>query len=518
MDTDVFLGSDALPKILQGVNKVGTAVGATMGPRGRNAIIRKRGRTYVTRDGVTVAESINLPDKNEQAGVELLQNAAREVDGLNGDGTTTVTVLTKAILEHAQPLITDGTNPMLLKKSIEDASLQVIDYIRTQCRKISKLEELEEIATIAASDDEIGKLVASVVWELGPDSLVTLKEGQSTKTDVETVTGVQLDTGLASPYLVRDPASQSTAFDEPYVILLDRELRDKEDVVPILRLLHTMEGAKAVIIAHGINADALALITLNSVKGVVDVVAIGLDQSLVDKTSYLQDIAAVTGANVIGKDNGVSLDNITEEDFGRVSSVVAGMEKTVMVRGYGVEEDVDQRKAAVKLLKKDTKKFTPDVDKRLAVLEGKVAIVTIGGTSQSAIEERHYRFEDAVGAAKTALRGGMIPGAGTTLFGASDELGTSDGELVLAQALKQPTIQILTNAGFYTEELFLQLGYNKGLDVATGELKDDLATAGIVDPAESAISSVQVAVSTAGLLMTAGSLITDVEKKRDTTE
>jgi chaperonin GroEL len=245
------------------------------------------------------------------------------------------------------------------------------------------------------------------------------------------------------------------------------------------------------------------------------VVAIGLDQSLGDKTSYLQDIAAVTGANVIGKDNGVSLDNITEEDFGRVSSVVAGMEKTVMVRGYGVEEDVEQRKAAVKLLKKDTKKFTPDVDKRLAVLEGKVAIITIGGTSQSAIEERHYRFEDAVGAAKTALRGGMIPGAGTTLFGASDELGTSDGELVLAQALKQPTIQILTNAGFYTEELFLKLGLNKAPDITKSADVVDLTDGGIVDPTESAISSVQVAVSTAGLLMTAGSLITDVEKKND---
>lgn len=518
MDTDVFLGSEALPKILQGVSKVGTAVGATMGPRGRNAIIRKRGRTYVTRDGVTVAESINLPDKNEQAGVELLQNAAREVDGLNGDGTTTVTVLTQAILKHAQPLIDDGANPMLLKQSLETASLQVIEYIRTQCRKISKLEELEEIATVAASDPEIGKLVAGVVWELGINSLVTLKEGQSSKTDVETVTGVQLDTGLASPYLVRDPASQSTAFDEPYVVICDRPLRDKEDVAPILRLLHSLEDSRAIILAHDIVGDALNIITLNSVKGVINAVAVPISQHIDDKTSYLQDIAAVTGGTVLGKDNGSPLDSIAEEHLGRVSSVVAGMEKTVMVRGYGSEEDVEARKQAVLELKKDTKKFQPDVDKRLAVLEGKVAIITIGGNSQSAIEERHYRFEDAVGAAKTALRGGIIPGAGTTLFGASDELGTSDGELVLAQALKQPTIQILTNAGFYTEELFLKLGLNKAPDITKSADVVNLTDGGIVDPTESAISSVQVAVSTAGLLMTAGSLIVDVERKNDKAE
>jgi chaperonin GroEL len=518
MDTDVFLGSEALPKIVNGVNKAATAVGATMGPRGRNAIIRKRGRTYVTRDGVTVAEAINLPDKNEQAGVELLQNAAREVDGLNGDGTTTVTVLTQAILQHAQPLIADGANPMLLKNSLEQAAVQVVEYIKSQCRKITKLEELEEIATVAASDPEIGKIVAGVVWELGVNSLVTLKEGQSAQTDVETVTGIQLDTGLASPYLVRDPASQSTAFDEPYVVICDRPLRDKEDVAPILKLIHSMEDAKAIILAHDIVGDALNIITLNSVKGVINAVAVPISPHIDDKTSYLQDIAAVTGGTVIGKDNGSPLEAITEEHLGRVSSVVAGMEKTVMVRGYGAEEDVEARKQAVLELKKDTKKFQPDVDKRLAVLEGKVAIITIGGNSQSEIEERHYRFEDAVGASKTAMRGGTIPGAGSTLFGASDELGTTDGELVLAQALKQPAIQILTNAGFYNEEVFMKLAYNAGLDVATGYHTTDLAGQGIVDPAESAISSVNVAVSTAGLLMTAGSLITDVEKKYDKTE
>lgn len=515
MDTDVFLGNDVLPKIVSGVNKVGTAVGSTMGPRGRNAIIRTMGRTYVTRDGVTVANSFNLRDKAEQAGAELLKNAANEVDGLNGDGTTTVTVLTKAILDHAMPLIEDGVNPMLLKNEIEQAATQVIEYVHSKSSPVTSEEELATIATVAASDDEIGRFVANVVWQLGPDSLITLKEGQSSKTDVEIVTGVQLDTGLVSPYLVRDQASQSTAFDEPYVILCDREMRDKEDVLPILQLLNSTDGAKAILIAHEITADALNLITLNSVKGIVDLVAVAVDPLISDKTSYIQDIATVTGARVFGKDNGAKIMDVNIEDFGRVSSVVAGMEKTVMVRGYGSEEDVEQRKQSVKQLKKDSDKINPDIDKRLAVLEGRVAIITIGGASKSERGERHYRFEDAVGAAKTAMRGGMVPGAGTTLFGASDELGVTDGAVVLSQALKQPTIQILTNAGFYDDGLFMNLGFNKAPNVVKSNDVVDLQEDGVVDPTESLVSSVNVAVSTAGLLMTAGSLIVDVEKKDD---
>lgn len=511
MDTDVFLGSDALPKIVSGVKKVGNAVGATMGPRGRNAIIRTMGATYVTRDGVTVANAFNLADKAEQAGVELLQNAAREVDGLNGDGTTTVTVLTKAILDEALPLIEAGDNPMLLKQKLEEAAQDVVDYVKKQSIPVANEAELAEIATVAASDEAIGALVASVVWDLGVDSLVTLKEGQSARTDVEKVTGVQLDSGLASPYLVRDQASQSTAFDEPYVIVCDRELRDKEDVLPILQILHNTEGAKAILIAHGISADALNIITLNSVKGVVDLVAVGLEQGINDKTSYLQDIACVTGATVIGKDNGVKLSNVTLDDFGRVSSVVASMEKTVMVRGYGSDEDIEQRKASVKELKKDTSKVNPDLDRRLAILDGKVAIITIGGSSKSERGEKHYRFEDAVGAAKTAMRGGRVPGAGTTLFGAAK---VTDNP-ILKKALEYPAMQILRNAGIEGD---VDIAFNQSMDVTKGEDIINLRENGIVDPTESVVSSVNVAVSTAGLLMTAGSLIVDVEKKNDKTQ
>lgn len=508
MDTDVFLGNDVLPKIVSGVNKVGTAVGSTMGPRGRNAIIRTRGATYVTRDGVTVANAFNLKDKSEQAGAELLQNAAREIDNSNGDGTTTVTVLTKAILDEALPLIKSGKNPMELKAELEADIEKAVDFIYKNSEDVTTEEKLAEIATVAASDKEIGKLVANVVWQLGPDSLVTLKEGQSSKTDVEIVTGVQLETGLASPYLVRNQADQSTAFDEPYVILCDREVRDKEDVLPILQLLNQTDGAKAVLIANSVSGDALNLITLNSVKGVVDLVAVEVDPAITDKTSFLQDIATVTGARVIGKDNGIKVDQITLDDFGRVSSVVAGMEKTVMVRGYGNDEDIEQRKTSVKQLKKEDKKNNPDLDKRLAILEGKVAIIVIGGASQSERGERHYRFEDAVGAAKTALRGGLVPGAGTTLYGASTGL-TSP----LGNALKRPAKQILENAGI----TFDDIAFNKSIDVTTGKevaLKEN----GIIDPTESNVLAIHVAVSTASLLMTAGSLIVDVEKKDDSTK
>lgn len=523
MYTDVYLGAEALPTIIKGVSKVSEAVGATMGPRGRNAIIRKHGRTYATRDGVTVADSFNLLNKQEQAGVELIQAAAREVDSDNGDGTTTVTVLAHAILQEAQKLIDDGANPMQLKNQIDAASEKVIAYIQEKARPVESVEELEQIATIAAADAEIGKLVASVVYDLGADSMVTLKDGQSSKTELELVSGVQLDSGLASPYFVRDAATQQTAFDEPHVILCDRPLRDKEDVLPMLQTImmlqkNTDSPQPAVIIAHEVVGDALGLLVLNSAKNIVPTVSIAVPAHIRNKTAYLQDIAAVTGARVVGKDNGVTLDEISQTDFGRVQSVVAGMDKTVLVRGFGEDDEVERRKTAVLKAIKDNTQGNQDLGDRLAILQGRVAIITIGGNSQTEIAERHYRFEDAVGAAKTAMRGGRVPGAGTTLFGASDTIGTTDGEVVLANALKYPTIQVLKNAGIYTDELFMQLAYNTAPDVTRGPETVDLWEAGVVDPAESNTASVAVAVATAGLLMTAGSLIVDVEEQNDKTK
>lgn len=523
MYTNVSLGADALPAIINGVNKVGEAVGATMGPRGRNAIIRKGHHTYATRDGVTVADAFNLEDKQAQAGVELVQAAAREVDANNGDGTTTVTVLIDAILQEAQKQIDEGANPMQLKNQIDAAAQKVIAYIKEKSETVKSLSELEEIATVAAADAEIGALVASVVYDLGADSMVTLKDGQSSKTELELVSGVQLDSGLASPYFVRDAASQQTSFDEPHVILCDRPLRDKEDVLPMLQTLmalqkNTDSPQPAVIIAHEVTTDALGLLVLNSAKDIVPTVAVSLPAHIQNKTAYLQDIAAVTGARVVGKDNGVTLDEISQTDFGRVQSVVAGMDKTVLVRGFGDDAEVERRRTAVLKDAKDTAKNKQDLGDRLAILQGRVAIITIGGNSQTEIAERHYRFEDAVGAAKTAMRGGRVPGASTTLFGASDTIGETDGEVVLANALKYPTIQVLKNAGIYTDELFMKLGYNEAPDVTKGPEIVDLLQSGVVDPAESNIASVGVAVATAGLLMTAGSLIVDVEEQNDKTK
>jgi chaperonin GroEL len=517
MYTNVHLRDWTFKAMGPGISKVAKAVGATMGPLGRNAVINNGYRTYVTRDGVTVANSIKLQSREEQAGAELLQRAAQEVDSDNGDGTTTVTVLTHAILKEAMPLIEDGINPMVLKREIEESAEEIIKYIKENTYKIENVESLEKIATIAASDEAIGKMVASLVWELGPDALITLQGGQSTRTELEMVTGVQVRSGLASPYLVRDPAVQQTSLEEPYIILCDRVLRDKEDILPILKIMNSTQGSPALLMCHEITTDALNLLVLNSIKQVVNIVAVNVPQEIVDKTSYLQDIACVTGATVIGKDNGVRLEDANTEHFGKVQSVTAGMEKTVIVRGMGADEDVEARKQTVLKLMKDKSKYLPDLKERLAVLQGRVAIITIGGNSQSEIDERHFRFEDAVGASKTALRGGMVPGAGVNLFNAVSAVKETSGGAVLANALKYPSRILLDNAGIYSDNLFDKIGGTKGINVLTGKVVD-LYKAGILDPSLSNVSSVNVAVSTAGLIMTAGSLIVNIEEDNDKTK
>lgn len=515
MDTQVFLGKEALLNVMAGAEKVFSAVASTMGPRGRNAIIRKQGITFVTRDGVTVAECIKLENPAEQAGAELIQRAANTMNELTGDGTTTVTVLTYKILEEANKLIAAGHNPMVLKASLEDATAKVREYIESKVVKDLSLKQLTQVATIAASDKEIGEMIAQTVHQLGKDSMVTLQDGNTPKTSYELVDGMQIESGYASPYMITDDSTQSTSVKDAFVVLFDKTIRTKEEIMPILKLLNVDGKPNAIIIAHEIAGDALSFLVMNRVKGAVEAVGINLPADIEDKTNYLHDIAAVTGGKVLSKSGELNEDNATLNDFGKIGSAVLKHNKTILTRGFGNKEDVERRKngLAKELLDKSQK--IKNGEERMAILEGRNAIITIGGSSPSDIQERHFRFEDAVGASKAAKRSGLTAGGGTTLLGASKELGETPGETILKQALVEPAKQVLANAGLNAEARIGTMDYNKGYDVTNPDVEIDMLQAGVVDPAESTIKCLETSVSIACLLMTAGSLIVDIEKKQN---
>jgi chaperonin GroEL len=515
MDTQVFLEKEALLNVIAGAEKVFKAVSSTMGPRGRNAIIRKQGITFVTRDGVTVAESIKLENRAEQAGAELIQRAASTMNELTGDGTTTVTVLTYRILEEANKLIAAGHNPMALKASLELALVGVKEYIESKTIKDLSLKQLTQVATIAASDKEIGKMIAETVFELGKDSMITLQDGHTPKTSYELVDGMQINSGYSSPYMITDDSTQSTSVKDAYVVLFDKTIRTKEEILPILKLLNVDGKPNAIVIAHEIAGDALSFLVMNRVKGAVEAVGINIPTDIEDKTNFLHDIAAVTGGKVISKSGELSEDNATLNDFGKIGSAVLKHDKTIITRGFGDKDAVDRRKNGLAIELADKTKHVVNGEERMAILEGRTAIITIGGTSPTDIQERHFRFEDAVGASKAAIRSGLTAGGGTTLLGASKDLGETPGDIILKQALVEPAKQVLLNAGLNAEARIGTMDYNKGYDVTNPDVEVDMLQAGVVDPAESTIKCLETAVSIACLLMTAGSLIVDIEKKQN---
>jgi chaperonin GroEL len=533
MSKKVFYDDDARRRVLGGAQILYDAVKTTMGPKGRNVVISKSyGNPTVTHDGVTVAKGVELADVDDETlgykvGAELIKQAASKMNDVAGDGTTTVTVLTYHILNEANKLIAAGHNPMLLRKGLEAAAHDVIAKLGTMAEDIkANKQRVAEVATISAGDAEIGNLIADVIDKVGKDGVVTVEEGQGLALESEVVEGFTFDRGFVSPYMVTDAARLEAVYDKPSIVLTDKKITSVQEFLPILEKLAQAGKKDLVLIAEDVEGEALGTLILNRLKGVFNTVAIKAPAFGDRRKEILDDIAILTGATVISEDRGMTFENVDTDVVGSARRVIVTKDETTIIEGAGSVNDV---KARIKQIDTQIAAATSEYDKenlekRRAALQGKVAVIKVGGATETEIEEKKFRVDDAVAAVKAALDEGIVPGGGVTLINLTKEVsdeGTNSlaaGAGLLRSALEQPFRILLTNAGLNADEwlpLVKSAKVGQGVDVNSPTKLVDLKSAGIVDPARVTKEAIQNAVSIAGTSMTMGALVVEVPEKKE---
>jgi len=531
MAKKVFYDDDARRRLLAGAKILYDAVKTTMGPKGRNVVI---GHTYglptVTHDGVTVAKGVELGDVDDETlgyrvGAELIKGAASKMNDDVGDGTTTVTVLTYHILREANRLIAAGHNPMLLRKGLEAAAHEALEQLDGMREDISgNKKRIAAVATISAGDPEIGELIAEVMSKTGKDGLVTVEEGQSLSLEKEIVEGYTLNRGFVSPYMVTDPDRLEAIHEKPAIVITDRKVNSIQEILPLIELIANGGKKSMVLIAEEVGGDALPSFVLNHAKGVFHTVAVKAPSFGSQRKEILEDIASLTGAKVISQDQGHTFKKATLDMVGTARQVIVGRKETTIIEGSGTAESLEARiKQLTAQIKEAPGEYEADqLEKRRAALSGKVAIIKVGGASETEIEEKKYRVDDAVAAVKAALADGIVPGGGVTLVNLTAAI-TSDGDAtvsagkqILRSVLERPFRILLKNAGLNPDEWLPKLlaakpGY--GIDVnGPGQLVD-LKAAGVIDPARATKEALQNAVSIAGTGMTMGALVVEIPEK-----
>lgn len=534
MAKKVFYDDDARKRVLAGAEVLYNAVKTTMGPKGRNVVISKTyGAPTVTHDGVTVAKGVELADVDDETlgykvGAELIKQAASKMNDVAGDGTTTVTVLTYHILNEANKLIAAGHNPMLLRKGLEAAAAEVITKLGAMSEDIAgKKTRVAEVATISAGDAEIGNLIAEVIDAVGKDGVVTVEEGQGLQLEKDVVEGFTFDRGFVSPYMVTDTARMEAVYDKPAVVITDKKITSIQEFLPLLEKLAQTGKKDLVLIADDVEGEALGTLILNRLKGVFNTVAIKAPSFGDRRKDVLNDIAVLTGATVVSEDTGMTFDNVGIEVVGSARRVIVTKDETTIVEGGGTTADVNAR---VKQINAQIEAASSEYDKeqlekRRAALSGKVAVIKVGGATETEIEEKKFRVDDAVAAVKAALDEGIVPGGGVTLINLAGGIKTDGADSVAAgaqllkNALEQPFRILLENAGLNADEWLPQVKNGKagfGVNVNDPSKLVDLKVAGVVDPARVTKEAVQNAVSIAGTSMTMGALVVDVpEPKAD---
>ena len=529
MAKKVFYDEDARARVLAGAEILYNAVKTTMGPKGRNVVIGKSyGGPSVTHDGVTVAKSIDIAEADDETlgfkvGAELIKQAANKMNDVAGDGTTTVTVLTYYILSEANKLIAAGHNPMLLRKGLERAASEIIKELGKLADDIRGDEKrVAEVATISAGDETIGKLIADVMEKIGPNGVVTVEEGRSLELESEVVEGFTVQRGFISPYMVTDTKRMEAAYDKPAIVVTDKKISSAQEFVPLLEMIAQSGKKDLVLIADDVDGEALSLLVLNRLKGAFNTLAIKAPS---DK-DILYDIAALVGAKVITEDTGMSFDNVGSDVIGSARKVIATKDLTTIVEGEGskaaVSARVDQIETEIEAATSDyTKK---SLQKRHAALTGEVAVIKVGGATETEIEEKKYRVDDAVAAVKAALAEGIVPGGGVTLVNLacgykhsnSKDASVLAGEDLLIHALEQPFRILLSNSGLNADEWLPQVKKAKagqGINVNHPNELLDLKSAGVVDPVRVTKEALQNAASIAGTAMTMGALVVDLPEK-----
>lgn len=502
---------DTVKTIFNGAEKLYEAVSTTMGPRGSNVIFRKLGaKTAVTHDGVTVAKAVSLGNNPGDLGADLLKEAAMKLDATTGDGTTTVTVLAYHMLKEALKEIESGKNPMKLKVQLDKDQIEVLDAIK-KAKKDAGDEEVIQVAQVASGDKEIGQEVGELISKVGKDTPVFLELSESSETTTEVINGFKIYSGSASPYLLDESGVRHEARDVN-VIAIDAKLRDKDDIMPILKLVGTLDPSnrKVLLVANEVASDALSLCLVNTAKGFADIMVVKTPQTIKNSTDYLTDLAISTGGVLLSRNGTFPIDKISQAHLGYAKRVIVELAETTIIEGV---PDVELLETHKETLKKTAHTATaPEIKKfaeeRLNTLGQKIAIIRIGGQSETEIEEKHYRYEDAVGAAKAAIRNGILPGGGTFFY----ELSHKIKNPILKAALKAPIKKIYENAGIDLNQYMNEIRSGHGVDVLNPDKGViDLVKQGIIDPAESEEQCIRTAVAISGLLMTSGAIIVDQE-------
>ena len=529
MAKKVFYDEDARARVLAGAKILYNAVKTTMGPKGRNVVIGKSyGGPSVTHDGVTVAKSIDIDEADDETlgfkvGAELIKQAANKMNDVAGDGTTTVTVLTYHILNEANKLIAAGHNPMLLRKGLERAASEIIKELSKLADDIrGDKKRIAEVATISAGDEAIGKLIADVMEKIGPNGVVTVEEGRGLELESEVVEGFTIQRGFVSPYMVTDAKRMEAVYDKPAIVVTDKKVSSAQEFVPLLEMIAQTGKKDLVLIADDVDGEALSLLVLNRLKGAFNTLAIKAPS---DK-DVLYDIAALIGAKVITEDTGMTFDNVGSDVIGSARKVIATKDLTTIVEGEGSKAAVSARVDQIELeIDNATSDYTKkNLQKRHAALTGEVAVIKVGGATETEIEEKKYRVDDAVAAVKAALAEGIVPGGGVTLVNLacgykhsnSKDASVLAGEDLLIHALEQPFRILLSNSGLNADEWLPQVKKAKagqGINVNHPNELLDLKSAGVVDPVRVTKEALQNAASIAGTAMTMGALVVDLPEK-----
>lgn len=531
MSKKVFYDEDARRRILGGAEILYNAVKTTMGPKGRNVVIGKPyGGPAVTHDGVSVAREIDIADVDDETlgykvGADLIKQAATKMNDVAGDGTTTVTVLTYHILNEANKLIAAGHNPMQLRKGLEAAAHDVIAKLGTLAEPIEgNKDRVAEVATISAGDKAIGKLIADVIESVGKDGVVTVEAGKSMELEADVVEGFTFDRGFVSPYMVTDTARMEAAYEKPAIVITDKKVSNLQELLPLLEKLAQSGRKDLVLIAEDVEGEALSTLILNRLKGVFNTLAIKAPSFGDRRKEILTDLAALTGAQVITDDLGMTFENVELDVVGSARKVIATKDSTTIIEGAGPTNAVKARIADIDGQIPNASKFDKtSLEERRAALQGKVAVIKVGGATETEINEKKDRVDDAVHAVKAALAEGIVPGGGVTLINLANEIvvegndSLAAGGQLLKNALEQPFRILLGNAGLNADEWLPQVKAGKpgyGVDVNDAKKLVELRKAGIVDPARVTKEALQNAASIAGTAMTMGALVVEVPEDK----
>ena len=526
MAKEIKFSEDARSSMLRGVDKLADTVKTTMGPKGRNVVLEQSyGTPTITNDGVTIAKSIELENHFENMGAKLVSEVASKTNDIAGDGTTTATVLTQAIVNAGMKNVTSGANPVGIRRGIDQATEAAVEALKKMSHDVKTKDDIAQIASISAANPEVGKLIADAMEKVGNDGVITIEDSRGVETSVDVVEGMSFDRGYMSQYMVTDNDKMEADLDNPYILITDKKISNIQDILPLLQSV-VQEGRSLLIIADDITGEALPTLVLNKIRGTFNVVAVKAPGFGDRRKAQLQDIAVLTGGTVISDDLGMSLKDATVDQLGQANKVTVTKDSTTIVDGKGSKEAITER---VDQIKQAISKSTSDFDKeklqeRLAKLSGGVAVVKVGAATETELKEKKYRIEDALNATRAAVQEGFVPGGGTALVNvlpALDDIKATGDEAtgvnIVKDALEAPVRQIAENAGVEGSVIVNQLKSEKpgiGYNAADGKF-EDMVEAGIVDPTKVTRSALQNAASVSALLLTTEAVVADKPEPND---